>query len=64
MPESYREYVRNSELGKSKKPRQCAHCGEISSGLIAGPREGWIHPECLKKKEEAFNRSWPRNFWK
>ena len=45
----YREFVRSGESGKSKKPRQCAHCGEMGRGLIGAPRGGWIHPECLKK---------------
>jgi hypothetical protein len=64
MSESYRECVSTPGSRKSKKLRVCEHCGEMDRGLIGAPRGGWIHPECLKKKEDAFNRSWPRNFWK
>jgi hypothetical protein len=64
MSESYREFVRRSESGKSYEPRQCVHCGEMGRGLIGAPRGGWIHPECLKNAIAAYKRSWPRNFWK
>jgi hypothetical protein len=64
VPESYRECVSAPGSRKSKKLRQCEHCGEMSRGLIGAPRYGWIHSECLKLAIAAYTRSWPRNFWK
>jgi len=51
MAEPYREFVRSSKSGTSKKRRQCAHCQLEDKGLVPNPFNsgGWVHWQCLEK---------------
>jgi hypothetical protein len=51
MRESYREFVRSSKSGTSKKTRECVHCKLEDKGLVPNPFNsgGWVHSQCLKK---------------
>jgi hypothetical protein len=51
MPEPYREYVRSSKSGTSKKSRRCVHCKLEDKGLVPNPFNsgGWVHSQCLKE---------------
>ena len=58
MPERYRDYVRNSKSGQSKKLRECVHCKLEDKHLVPNPFNsgGWVHVQCLKNLHRQDRR--------